>query len=63
MNVVSDSAFFCSTEMTGRILTPLKDGDIDRIVPSLRSPARTLHNTIRSVGQAAEWGMGSMQKV
>ncbi|KAE9037234.1 hypothetical protein PR003_g6695 [Phytophthora rubi] len=61
MNVVSDSAFPCSTEMTGRILTPLKDGDIDRIVPSLRSSARTLHNAITSVRQAAEWGMGSMQ--
>ncbi|ETM97489.1 hypothetical protein PPTG_24936 [Phytophthora nicotianae INRA-310] len=30
MNVVSDSAFPCSTELTGRILTPLKDGDIDQ---------------------------------
>uniref|UniRef100_H3GRG7 DDE Tnp4 domain-containing protein n=1 Tax=Phytophthora ramorum TaxID=164328 RepID=H3GRG7_PHYRM len=47
----------------GRILTPLKDGDIDRLVPSLRSFARTLHNAITSVHQAAEWGMGSMQKV
>lgn len=63
MNVVSDSAFPCSTELTGRILTPLKDGDIERILPSLRSSARTLHNAITSVRQAAEWGMGGMQKV
>jgi hypothetical protein len=63
MNVVSDSAFPCSTTMTGRILTPLKDGDLERILPSLRSSARTLHNAITSVRQAAEWGMGSMQKV
>ncbi|ETO58387.1 hypothetical protein F444_23237 [Phytophthora nicotianae P1976] len=63
MNVVSDSAFSCSTTMAGRILTPLKDGDLDRIEPSLRSSARTLHNAITSVRQAAEWGMGSIQKV
>ncbi|RAW33304.1 hypothetical protein PC110_g10354, partial [Phytophthora cactorum] len=46
MNVVSDSVFPCSTEMTGRILTPRKDGDLERILPSLRSSARTLHNVI-----------------
>ncbi|ETO77486.1 hypothetical protein F444_07323 [Phytophthora nicotianae P1976] len=63
MNVVSDSAFPCSTAMTGRILTPLKDGDLERIQPLLRSSARTLHNGITSVRQAAEWGMGSVQKV
>lgn len=63
MNVVSDSAFPCSVAMTGRILTPLKDGDLERVLPSLRSSARTLHNAITSVRQAAEWGMGSIQKV
>uniref|UniRef100_H3GVH3 DDE Tnp4 domain-containing protein n=1 Tax=Phytophthora ramorum TaxID=164328 RepID=H3GVH3_PHYRM len=63
MNVVSDSAFPCSAVMAGRILTPLKDGDLERIRPSLRSSARTLHNAITSVRQAVEWGMGSMQKV
>ncbi|ETN16130.1 hypothetical protein PPTG_06346 [Phytophthora nicotianae INRA-310] len=62
-NVVSDSAFPCSTEMTGRILTPLKDGDLERLTPSVRSSARTLYNAITSVRQAAEWGMGSVQKV
>uniref|UniRef100_H3GZA3 DDE Tnp4 domain-containing protein n=1 Tax=Phytophthora ramorum TaxID=164328 RepID=H3GZA3_PHYRM len=56
MNVVSDSAF----PMTGRILTSMKDGDIEKIVLSLRSSARTLHNAIMSVRQAAEWGKGSM---
>ncbi|KAE9283429.1 hypothetical protein PF008_g27411 [Phytophthora fragariae] len=63
MNVVSDSAFPSSTAMTERILTPLKDRDLERILPSLRAPARTLHNAITSVRQAAEWGMGSVQKV
>jgi len=63
MNVVSDSAFPCSTAMAGRILTPLKDGDLERLWPSLRSSARTIHNAITSVRQAAERGMGSVQKV
>ncbi|ETP24167.1 hypothetical protein F441_02788 [Phytophthora nicotianae CJ01A1] len=63
MNVVSESAFPCSAAMTGRILTPLTYGDIDRIAPSLRSAARTMHNAITSVRQTAEWGMGSIQKV
>ncbi|KAE9083708.1 hypothetical protein PF010_g21108 [Phytophthora fragariae] len=63
MNVVSDSAFPSSTAMVGRILTPLKDGDLEKILPSLRSSARTVHNAITSVRQAAEWGMGSIQKV
>jgi hypothetical protein len=38
-------------------------GGLERILPSLRSYARTLHNAITSVRQAAEWGIGSMQKV
>lgn len=49
--------------MVGRILTPLKDGDLERIQPALRSAARTMNNAILSVRQAAEWGMGSVEKV
>ncbi|KAE8886247.1 hypothetical protein PF007_g25559 [Phytophthora fragariae] len=63
MNVVSDSAFPCSSAMTGMILTPLKDGDIEKIEHSLRASARTLHNVITSIRQPAEWGMGIVQKV
>lgn len=61
--VVSDSACPCSFVMTGRILTPLKEGDIDKILPSLRRPARMMDNAITSIRQAAEWGMGSVEKV
>ncbi|KAG3091680.1 hypothetical protein PI125_g17355 [Phytophthora idaei] len=49
--------------MRGRILTTLKDGDIDRLLPSVRRSARMLHSAITSVWQAAEWGMGSVEKV
>ncbi|KAG2773972.1 hypothetical protein PC129_g19303 [Phytophthora cactorum] len=54
MNVVSDSAFPCSSAVAGRILKPLKDDVLERILPSLRSAARTLHNTITSARQVAE---------
>ncbi|ETP23156.1 hypothetical protein F441_03681 [Phytophthora nicotianae CJ01A1] len=63
LGVVSDSAFPSSAAMRGRILTPLKDGDLDRLLPSVRSSARRLNNAITSVRQAAEWGMGSIEKV
>ncbi|KAE9203983.1 hypothetical protein PF004_g17978 [Phytophthora fragariae] len=63
MNVVSDSSFPCLTAMARRILTPLKDGDLERLWSSLKSSARTIHNAITSVRPAAEWGMGSVQKV
>jgi len=63
VDVVSDSSFPCSVAMIGHILKLLKDGDLDRIQPELRSTARTIHNAIISVRQAAEWGMGSIQKV
>ncbi|KAE9090243.1 hypothetical protein PF010_g18662 [Phytophthora fragariae] len=49
--------------MARRILTPLKDGDLERLWSSLKSSARTIHNAITSVRPAAEWGMGSVQKV
>ncbi|ETM52652.1 hypothetical protein L914_03773, partial [Phytophthora nicotianae] len=47
-NVMLDSAFPCSTDRIGCILTPLKYGDLERLNPSVRSSARTLHNTITS---------------
>ncbi|ETK73977.1 hypothetical protein L915_19146, partial [Phytophthora nicotianae] len=34
--------------MTGRILTPLKGWDLEKILPSLHGPARALYNAITS---------------
>lgn len=59
--VVADSAFPCSATMVGRILTPLKVGELDQ--SSRRSKAVSMHNAISSIRQAAEWGMGSTSKV
>lgn len=48
--------------MTGRILTPLKGGDLERLHPSRRRDAEAMYNAIVSARQAAEWGMGSIDK-
>ncbi|EGZ26545.1 hypothetical protein PHYSODRAFT_470293 [Phytophthora sojae] len=61
--VVSDSAFPCGDDMIGRILTPLKEGDLGRLVPSVRPAAQRMSAAITSVRQDAEWGMGSIEKV
>ncbi|KAG3023224.1 hypothetical protein PC128_g6519 [Phytophthora cactorum] len=53
----------CSSAMAGPILTSLKDGDMERIFPSLRSTVQKLHIAITSARQAAEWGMWSVGKV
>jgi hypothetical protein len=61
--VVADSAFPCADNMVGRIMTPLKEGDLGRLVPSVRGVAQEKSGAITFVRQAAEWGMGSVQKV
>jgi hypothetical protein len=61
--VVADSAFPCADTMVGRIMTPLKEGDLGRLVPSVRGVAQEKSGAITFVRQAAEWGMGSVQKV
>ncbi|ETI33759.1 hypothetical protein F443_19591 [Phytophthora nicotianae P1569] len=61
--VVAESAFPCADEMTGRILTPLKEGDLNRLLLSVREVAKLLSAAITSIHQAAEWGMGSIEKV
>ncbi|KAJ8558670.1 hypothetical protein ON010_g8782 [Phytophthora cinnamomi] len=57
--VVADSDFPCSGHMAGRILTPLKEGDLGRLIPSVPESAQILSAAITSIRQAAEWGMGS----
>ncbi|KAI8893275.1 hypothetical protein BC833DRAFT_636851 [Globomyces pollinis-pini] len=63
MGVVSDSAFPVSASLFTRIETPLKSGDIDRIPLHLRHNALAKSNAITSIRQAAEWGMGAVEKI
>ncbi|ETV66262.1 hypothetical protein H257_17231 [Aphanomyces astaci] len=47
----------------GRIITPLKEGDLDRNPPRDRLALQTMSDCITSLRQAAEWGMGATGKV
>ena len=61
--VLSDSAFPVSREMFGRIITPLKDGDLERAHRDARPSLIRLSSAITSMRQSAEWGMGAVSKV
>lgn len=59
----TDSAFPVSNEMTGKIITPLKDGDLEKASPPCRPGLIVMSNAITAIRQAAEWGMGCASKV
>jgi hypothetical protein len=62
MGVLADTAFPVSGELCGKILTPLKDKDIERIDIRQRFNAVRMNNAILALRQAAEWGMGAIEK-
>ena len=61
--VLSDSAFPVAGDMFGRIMTPLKYGDLERSNRFARPALVRLSASITSMRQAAEWGMASVCKV
>ena len=61
--IATDSAFPVSKEMRGKIITPLKDGDLERASVECRLALIALSNSITAIRQAGEWGMGSAPKV
>ncbi|RHY77236.1 hypothetical protein DYB34_011527 [Aphanomyces astaci] len=61
--VVADSAFPVRDDLRGKIRTLLKDGDLDRASPSCHIGLVMMSNAITSLRQAAEWGMGAVEKV
>ena len=61
--VASDTAFPVTGDLAGRIITPLKDGELDKLPLNLRRGAMRMHSAIISIRQAAEWGMGAVEKV
>ncbi|RHY11309.1 hypothetical protein DYB36_005419 [Aphanomyces astaci] len=63
MKVASDSAFPVGGRCAGRIITPLKEGDLERQHANCRLAMQTMSDCITSLRQAAEWGMGSATKV
>jgi hypothetical protein len=61
--VLSDSAFPVRKGLEGKILTPLKDGDLERQPIHLQVVIQACSNAITSMRQSAEWGMGAVEKV
>lgn len=53
---------FWAGDMAGRILTPLKENEFESIPLNVRPAAFAVNNAITAVRQAAEWGMGAVQK-
>ncbi|EGZ08177.1 hypothetical protein PHYSODRAFT_526823, partial [Phytophthora sojae] len=58
----TDSAFPVSDTCRKRIVTPLKDGDLERASPECRAGLLAMSAAITSVRQAAEWGIGCAPK-
>ncbi|KAI8828636.1 hypothetical protein BC829DRAFT_424162 [Chytridium lagenaria] len=62
--ILADSAFPISGALSNRIVTPLKEGNLERVLPaSLRPAVQAQSDTITSIRQAAEWGMQAVPKV
>lgn len=61
--VLADSAFPVAGDLERRIMSPLKDGEIDRAPPDLVTGLAAMSAAITSLRQAAEWGMGAVSKV
>ena len=61
--VLSDSAFPVSREMFGRIITPLKNGDLEKAHKDARPSLIRPSSAITSMRQSAEWGMGAVSIV
>ncbi len=59
--LVSDSAF--PAMEGGKIISPLKENELQRVHPAARRAMLTLSNEILSLRQACEWGVGSIEKV
>ncbi|KAI9909923.1 hypothetical protein PsorP6_010191 [Peronosclerospora sorghi] len=65
LGVLADAAFPVTGSMFGRIVTPLKDGDLLRSVAQGTNEAevKRVKSAITSIRQAAEWGIGVVDRV
>ncbi|KAF4043990.1 putative DDE Tnp4 domain-containing protein [Phytophthora infestans] len=58
----TDSAFPVSAALTKRIITPLKEGDLEQASRECRAGLIAMSAAIESIRQAADWEMGSVSK-
>ncbi|KAF0701683.1 Aste57867_7904 [Aphanomyces stellatus] len=63
IKVASDSAFPVAGRCAGRIITPLKECDLERHPHSQRAALHTMSDCITSLRQAVEWEMGDAGNV
>ncbi|KAG9413244.1 hypothetical protein AC1031_016262 [Aphanomyces cochlioides] len=63
MKLAADSAFPVSGRCAGRIVSPIKEGDLNRQPDNCRYAMQVMSDCITSLRQAAEWGMGAVSKV
>ncbi|KAG9406868.1 hypothetical protein AC1031_003197 [Aphanomyces cochlioides] len=63
MKLAADSAFPVSGRCAGRIVSPIKECDLDRQPDNCRYAMQVMSDCITSLRQAAEWGMGAVSKV
>ena len=63
--ILADAAFPVSQEIQNKIVTSLKKGDLQRAIAAgaTQEEVIAIHNAIVSIQQAAEWGMGAVEKV
>jgi len=61
--VISDTAFPVSGPLQGRIVTPLKEYELENVAPDLRGYIQSLSTVLTRCRQACEWGMGGPCKV
>ena len=61
--IATDSAFPVARQLYSKIVTPLKDGDLEKYPPNLHAGVIAVSNAITSLRQAGEWGMGAVPKV
>jgi hypothetical protein len=61
--VVADTAFPVRDGLFQRIISPLKENEIDKFPREVRRSAQQLSSSITSLRQACEWGMGAVTKV
>jgi hypothetical protein len=60
--LVADTAFPVGKRLIGRIISPLKEGELERAHPLAQPALILLSSQITSLRQACEWGVGSIEK-
>ena len=61
--ILTDTAFPCVDHLRGRIMTSAKEGEIEKAPRHLQGIMTRLSAAITAVRQAAEWGVGAVEKV